>query len=166
MIIQIIFVGIFALNIALIWLAINAQKFSWYAWPGGQVMTWLPLATVFFNQPRFELDYFWWRVAGVVAIVLGIALRRWAIAQFKKGQTGLITSGPYALLRHPLLLSMIFISVGWWWVWAAVYSFYFGMFILALIWFHANLEEKLNLAKEFGDQYRRYRRQTGMFWVK
>lgn len=166
MIIQLVFVGAFALNIFLLWLVLQTKKNLWYAFWSGQVMIWLPLVTVFFNQPRFELDYFWWRIAGVVALVLGIALRRWAIAQFKKGSSGLITSGPYALLRHPLLLSMIIIFVGWWWIWAAVYSFYFGTLIIAAIWAHAYLEEKISLTKKFGDKYRQYRQQTGMFWVK
>ena len=60
----------------------------------------------------------------------------------------------------------LFVFVGWWWVWAAVYSFYFGMFILALIWLQAYLEEKFILEKQFGDQYRGYKQQTGMFWIK
>lgn len=65
-----------------------------------------------------------------------------------------------------MYLGLIFVWVGWWWVWAAVYSFYFGMFILALAWIQGYLEEKLVLEKKFGDKYREYRRQTGMFWVK
>jgi protein-S-isoprenylcysteine O-methyltransferase Ste14 len=56
--------------------------------------------------------------------------------------------------------------VGWCWVWAAVYSFYFGLIILALHWIAAYLEEKLTLEKLFGKDFACYRQNTGMFWIK
>ncbi len=168
--IQILFVCLFALNLLLIWLS---EKFPWYRLPGSFIFTFLPLLPVFFDQPRFELDYFWWRVAGAALIILGIALVVWAKSVVGKVLTSLgetpgelTTSGPYQFFRHPMYLGLIFVWVGWWWVWAAVYSFYFGMFILALAWIQGYLEEKLVLEKKFGDKYREYRRQTGMFWVK
>ena len=76
------------------------------------------------------------------------------------------TDGPFAFVRHPVYLGLVFIFVGWWWAWAAVYAFYFGMFILALIWINAYLEEKIILMKAFGQKYSEYKQQTGMFWVK
>ena len=72
----------------------------------------------------------------------------------------------YSIVRHPQYLGLIVIWVGWWWVWAAVYAFDFGMFILVLTWIEAYLEEKFILEKLFGDKFREYRRQTGMFWIK
>lgn len=159
--IQILFVLLFALNILLVTLS---ERFQWYRLPGSSIFAYLPLLTVFFEQPRFELDHFWWRVAGVVTIALGIALVIWAKRAI--GTVELATSGPYQFVRHPIYLGLIFVWVGWWWAWAAVYSFYFGMFILALAWIQGYLEEKLDLDKKFGDRYREYRSQTGMFWVK
>ena len=121
--------------------------------------------SVKFPQPRFQLDYYWFWLAGFFVLALGVAIYIWAkLLQLK--QDSLITSGPYQYVRHPQYLGLIFILVGWWWVWAAVYAFYYGMFIVAGIWLVAYLEEKLILAKSFGDQFHQYRQQTGMFWIK
>jgi protein-S-isoprenylcysteine O-methyltransferase Ste14 len=170
MLIQILIVVLFALNLWLLW---SLRKNTAYSFLGSFLLVVLPLVSVFFDQPRFALDFFWWRVAGVIAIILGVGLLIWAKMAIGKMITNvaaipdsLVTSGPYAYLRHPMYLGLIFINVGWWWVWAAVYSFYFGMFILVLFWVQAYLEEKLILDKQFGDQYAAYRRATGMFWIK
>jgi methanethiol S-methyltransferase len=165
--IQIIFVGLFALNLYPLW------KTGRYRLPGNFFFLCLPLVTPFLDQPRFALDYFWWRAAGLIAVMLGAALLVWTqrslgkvFANIGEPPAALATSGPYELFRHPFYLGLIFIFVGWWWLWAAVYAFYFGMFILALIWVQGYLEEKLVLEKKFGDRYREYKKDTGMFWVK
>ena len=115
-------------------------------------------------QPRFQLDFYWFWLAGFLAIVLGLAIYVWAKLQLKND--GLVTAGPYHFVRHPQYLGIIFILIGWWWVWAAVYAFYYGLFIISAIWLVAYLEEKLILVKSFGDQFQQYRQQTGMFWFK
>lgn len=165
--IQIIFVLLFALNLFLI------RLFAKYRPVGSVALAVLPLFGVFFDQPRFELDYFWWRIAGVSAILLGLALIVWARRTLganyyfpAEKPKELVTEGPYALFRQPIYLGLIFIFVGWWWVWAAVYTFYFGMFSLAMIWLEAWFEEKLVMEKTFGAKFFEYKRQTGMFWIK
>ncbi|MFH1826011.1 MAG: isoprenylcysteine carboxylmethyltransferase family protein [bacterium] len=162
--IQIWILLIFALNLLVIWAAIFKEQLAWDRPLGSLLLFVLPLLTVLFDQPKFALDYFWWYPAGILAVVMGIGIVIWAGRELK-GQ-GFVCSGPYAYVRHPQYLGLIFIVVGWWWLWAAVYSFYFGMFMLAMIWIQAYFEEKLILEKQFGDQYRDYRRHTGMFWVK
>lgn len=171
MLIQILIVLLFALNLLLVWLAYWQKPWQWYRYPGSAILLVLPLSGVFFVQPLFELDYFWWRIAGAAAIILGAALIGWAVRAagliFPVSQPKeLKTDGPFALVRQPVYLGLVFIFVGWWWVWAAIYSFYFGLFILALIWINAYLEEKIILMKAFGQKYSEYKQQTGMFWVK
>jgi len=171
--IQWLFVGLFALNMLLCWITVLTKKLKLYEYLAAVIFVVLPLITVLFEQPRFELDFFWWRIVGVVAILVGLALSLWARLTFIRAGVvfsvlpqKLVTSGPYKFVRHPQYLGLVFIWVGWWWVWAAVYAFYFGMFILALTWIEAYLEEKILFEKEFGGQYREYKRHTGMFWIK
>jgi protein-S-isoprenylcysteine O-methyltransferase Ste14 len=172
--IQILFVALFALNLALLWLTILSNKADWYRRAGYPLLVLIPLLTVFFDQPRFELDHFWWRVAGVLAILLGLALNWWAKRELAKlgvawqgsDPERLVRTGPYQYLRHPIYLALVFIIVGWWWIAAAVYSFYFGMFMLGMIWIHGHLEDKFILEKKFKQDFVEYRGRTGMFWVK
>ena len=156
---QLLFVAVFALNVFLLW----SLKNIWYQRLGSLLFAVLPLLTVFLEQPKFELDHFWWIVAGVVAVVIGIGIVIWSKIE---GKEEFNQKGPYQFVRHPMYLGLVFVFVGWWWAWSAVYSFYFGMFILALIWLQAYLEEKLVLLPKFGDKYRKYRSETGMFWIK
>ncbi len=167
--IQMVFVALFVLNMVLIWSA----KLAWYRVPGFLIFLVTPFLMVFSRQPRFELDHFWWRVAGIAAMAIGLGIALWAGIEFKKASMRvsdppreMITTGPYHFVRHPQYVGLIFMWVGWWWVWSAVYAFYFGMLILILIWIEAYLEEKFILEKKFGEQYRKYRAETGMFWIK
>lgn len=171
--IQIFFIILFVLNMAAIWSTVFLKKCEWYRTVGIMIYAVIPLLTVFSDQPSFELDFYWWKIAGMVAIVLGAGIVGWGRLEFMRGGSLLadvpeqfIASGPYQFVRHPQYLGLVFIWVGWWWVWAAIYAFYFGMIFLALNWVEAYLEEKLLLEKRFGDEYRAYRRHTGMFWIK
>jgi protein-S-isoprenylcysteine O-methyltransferase Ste14 len=173
MLLHIIFIAVFIFNLLLFWLTVITKKCEGCRVVGIAAFTVIPFITVFFEQSHFELDYFWWRIAGGAAIVLGVAIAGWARREFKKAEMWptdlpktLVISGPYKFVRHPQYLGLIFMWVGWWWVWAAAYSFYFGMIFLALTWIEAYLEEKFILEKRFGDQYRDYRRHAGMFWIK
>ena len=141
----------------------------------GIILSFLPFLTVFFGQPLFQLDYFWWKISGVVAIIFGFGIlglsyyemkRQGAVMRFKEDPGSFVKTGPYQYVRHPYYLGLVFVWVGWWWIWAAVYSFYLGMIILALLWIQAYLEEKYILNKQFGDEYRKYKQVTGMFWIK
>lgn len=170
---QILMVVIYSLNLILLWLMMRLNKFAWYKVPGTLILFLLPFFSVLPDQPKFELDYFWWIVGGYIALILGLLLIIWAKYQFGKvfvwigfNPKKLINSGPYKFVRHPMYLGLIFVFVGWWWVWAAVYAFYFGMFILALLWLQAYLEEKLMLEKIYGKEYDAYRKVIGMFWIK
>jgi len=173
MLVQWLMVGLFAFNMFLCWLTVLTKKFRWFEFLAAVIFVVIPLLMVLFDQPRFELDYFWWRIAGLAAIIAGLGISIMArLVLIRAGivlkvlPDKLVTTGPYRFVRHPQFLGLIFVWVGWWWVWSAVYAFYFGMFILILTWIEAYLEEKLIYEKQFGSEYKQYKKHTGMFWIK
>lgn len=169
--IQILLVLLFALNLAL---PLLFPKQLWLRLVSLPLKLIIPMLMVFPAQPHFELDYYWWYVAGCIAMVSGAGIALIANLELAKHNVlwygweppQLVKTGLYRYLRHPIYLGLIFFLVGWWWVWAAVSAFYFGMVILALIWAHAYIEEKLTLEQKFGADYFAYRKTTGMFWIK
>ncbi|MFA6431596.1 MAG: methyltransferase [Candidatus Margulisiibacteriota bacterium] len=171
--IQLFFVILFALNQGFLWLTLTNKSLRSFKTLGAILFVLIPFLPVFFGQPRFELDYFWWRVSGPIAILMGSVFIYLGYMEFKKNSASildipkkLVDSKVYAHIRHPQYLGLIFIFVGWWWIWAAVYSFYFGMFILALIWIQGYLEETIILSKAFGKKFIDYKNRTGMYWIK
>lgn len=78
----------------------------------------------------------------------------------------LVTTGPFALVRHPLYASLIWMLVGG----GLVYSNLAGLLLaltvfVPMMYVRAKKEEAL-LGEAFGEQYSRYRRRTGMFLPK
>jgi protein-S-isoprenylcysteine O-methyltransferase Ste14 len=88
------------------------------------------LFVVAFAEPWRTPRLFW---PGAVAALLGVLIRLWASGHVKKDKV-LATTGPYALVRHPLYLGNHLIMLGFclasglWWswlVWLAVAVLYY-----------------------------------------
>jgi protein-S-isoprenylcysteine O-methyltransferase Ste14 len=107
--------------------------------------------------------------AGVVLCVLGFGLamvarwylgRNWGMPMSRKEQPELVTSGPYAYIRHPiysgLILAMFGSAMGVTIIWALVLVPIGAYFI-----YSARREEALML-QQFPEQYAAYRARTGM----
>lgn len=107
---------------------------------------------------------------GVALCVLGVGLaiyarrhlgRNWGLPMSRKEQPELITSGPYALIRHPiytgLILAMLGSGLGVSVVWALLLVLVGPYFI-----YSARREEAVMLQR-FPEQYALYRARTGMF---
>lgn len=86
--------------------------------------------------------------------------RNWGMPMSLREGHELVTSGPYAYVRHPiysgLMLAMIGSAVTESLLWLLVFSLYFAYFL-----FSARSEEKTMLA-QFPDAYPAYRRRTKM----
>lgn len=110
-------------------------------------------------------------IAGAVIVSAGAALaftaravigRNWGTPGSRKADSDLVTSGPYALVRHPIyggvLLMMVGTAIGLlpiWWVVAAAGGAYFV--------YSARREEKL-MTERFPEVYPAYRTRTRMLF--
>ncbi|HET6671843.1 MAG TPA: isoprenylcysteine carboxylmethyltransferase family protein [Agromyces sp.] len=106
--------------------------------------------------------------AGVIALAAGCALNAWALAERRRRTSGefdlehpqsLVTTGPYAMSRHPMY-------VGWWLIhlgsgllrgsaWVAV-----TMPAAVLVEHAGVLAEERALDREFGAEFARYREEV------
>jgi protein-S-isoprenylcysteine O-methyltransferase Ste14 len=107
---------------------------------------------------------------GTVLVGLGLGLavlarinlgRNWGSPMSRKENPELVTSGPYAVIRHPiysgLILAMLGSAIGHSVVWAPVLVLFGAYFIYA-----ARREEEF-MCLQFGETYRAYMRRTKMF---
>jgi protein-S-isoprenylcysteine O-methyltransferase Ste14 len=106
------------------------------------------------------------RPTGVVLALIGTALNVWAVAERRRMTTGtfgleepedLVTSGPYALTRHPMYLGwgLIHLGIGL----ARKSTWVLVTLPIAIAVDHrATLREDAELARAFGDDFDRYRR--------
>jgi protein-S-isoprenylcysteine O-methyltransferase Ste14 len=113
--------------------------------------------------------YAWVRVVGIVVGILSLMLyawsrltlgREWSSPLRMQEKHTLVVTGPYALVRHPIYLSMIFfmtslslISANWFMI-----AFLIVSFVDLLL--RIPKEEQM-MIEEFGEEYEEYRRQTG-----
>ena len=87
----------------------------------------------------------------------------WSFAPKADQSIGLITTGPYRLLRHPIYLGLALIAVGEalaFGSWPALFIALSGI-VPTLAW-RARAEEKL-LSRTFGESYKVCRQRTKMF---
>lgn len=137
----------------------------------------LAAALIFFPGPKTHPSFLSLRfhhsqaiaMTGLCLTIAGLAFSAWARDILGRNwsaraiiQTGhqLVTSGPYAYLRHPLYTGLIAALAGTALV-AGEYGTLLGWFILVSIFrLKAKLEEQL-LETEFGPGYAAYRAHTG-----
>lgn len=106
---------------------------------------------------------------GVVLCLAGFALainarrhlgRNWGMPMSVKEQTELVTSGPYAQIRHPIYTGLILAMLG-----SALGANVFWALLLVVIgpYFIASARrEEIHMLQLFPEQYAAYRARTGM----
>jgi protein-S-isoprenylcysteine O-methyltransferase Ste14 len=109
--------------------------------------------------------------SGLLIAVMAVALvlrsraelgAAWSLVPKADGDTGLVTTGPYRLVRNPMYLGLTLLGVGEavaFGSWPAFLITVFG--ILPTFAWRALAEEKL-LSRTFGERYAVYRRRTKM----
>lgn len=114
-------------------------------------------------------------LAGLALVILGVVFNLWGRVTLKsywanqikifEGQT-LLTTGPFAVVRHPLYASLIWTFTGGALIYANPLSLIvtFGIF-LPMMYVRAKKEDAL-LRAAFPGEYAGYRNRTGMFFPK
>jgi protein-S-isoprenylcysteine O-methyltransferase Ste14 len=174
-------IGIFWLVFVVFWIvsAFSAKRTIRRNWG----FLWLRLVFIIVILSFFRFELFqglggyqvlistnpWEGLVGVVLCALGIALaiwarvylgRNWGIPMSLKEHPELVTTGPYAYIRHPIytgvLLAMLGSSLasGLWWLAILVVS-------AAYFVYSATTEEGI-MTKEFPNDYPAYKRRTKM----
>jgi protein-S-isoprenylcysteine O-methyltransferase Ste14 len=110
-------------------------------------------------------------VTGFLLALAGVALVRrsrtelgsaWSFVPKADRATGLVTTGPYRLVRHPIYLGFALLATGQalaFSSWPALMIVVFGI-VPTFAW-RARAEEKL-LSRAFGERYAVYRQRTKM----
>ena len=108
-------------------------------------------------------------LAGLVVVVLGLALavwarrylgRNWGMPMTQKVEPELVTSGPYRTIRHPIYTGIILGMVGTA-IAIGAYAFIPVVVLGAYFIYSARMEERF-LADQFPESYPKYRRSTKM----
>lgn len=109
-----------------------------------------------------------WALAGLALTVAGAALALWARFQLggnwsgsvtiKQGHT-LVSSGPYAAVRHPIYSGLLLAALGTA-IARGTLSGFVGFTIAFVGWLVKSRHEESVLSGEFGSEYEQYRRRV------
>ncbi len=100
---------------------------------------------------------------GLVIIGFVIMGKGWALIHGAKG--GLITTGPYARVRHPQYSGLFLVMIGMLIQWPTIITA--AMFpVLIYVYYRLSKREEEEMLKAYGDEYRRYMEKTTMFIPK
>jgi protein-S-isoprenylcysteine O-methyltransferase Ste14 len=114
-------------------------------------------------------------LSGCLVAVVGIAIVRrsraelgpaWSLVPKADQSTGLVTTGPYRSVRHPIYLGFALLAMGQavaFGSWPAFVAVLFGI-VPSFAW--RGLAEDQLLSRTFGERYEVYRQRTGMIIPK
>lgn len=100
-----------------------------------------------------SLSLFWWAI--VTARKLDFA--------FSKKVGNLLTSGPYAIVRHPFYVSYILTWASTTILFNSVFLWFTLLYLVTFYFMSARDEEKVILSSEHSKEYFEYRQRVGMF---
>ncbi len=78
----------------------------------------------------------------------------------------LVTTGPFAVMRHPSSIGVLLIIAGWYLMWRALYCLYWAVPVVFVAMLVENELEERNLEKVFGDEYRAYKKRVSRYFPR
>lgn len=100
-----------------------------------------------------SLSVFWWAI---------FTARKLDFA-FSKSVGDLLTSGPYAIVRHPFYTSYILVWASTTIIFNSVFLWFTLLYLVTFYFMSARDEEKVILSSEHSKEYFEYRQRVGMF---
>lgn len=94
-------------------------------------------------------------VVGVVLLICGLLLRSWAAGMIHKGRV-LATTGPYALIRHPLHVGTFLVWLGTIGIFEDVFALLVVVLVLPFIYINVINAEESSLSERFGGEWQNY----------
>lgn len=187
MIIWIILSIVLCLNILIMWRISLSEKLRKFTRPSATPMGIIIFISPFIEQHRL-LDVIIFKIIALVIIFLGIILIIRALMEFQKfGITikiifrkefqkkniiteqqipqKLVTTGPYAVIRHPQMIGFIIFYIGYSLLFLALYCLYWIPLLIVIVHIAASIEE-YELKKQFGQKYQKYKRKVGMLFPR
>jgi protein-S-isoprenylcysteine O-methyltransferase Ste14 len=108
--------------------------------------------------------------AWLAALIASILLFWWAILTarkldfaFSKSVGNLLTTGPYAIIRHPFYTSYILVWASTTILFNSVFLWFTLLYLVTFYFISARDEEKVILGSEHSKEYFEYRQRVGMF---
>lgn len=130
-------------------------------------------AAALLGEMRFiEQSEGWLKAAGLLLFATGVFLRYWGIlhlkAQFTRHVTvrkgdGIVSSGPYRKLRHPLYTGLLLIAVGMALFFQSIIAAIIGGALVAWALAKRMDGEEAMLIAEFGEEYREWMKSRARF---
>lgn len=105
--------------------------------------------------------------ASIILLIPGIAIWIWSVALIliKVPRNELITSGPYALVKHPLYTGAAFLVLPWI---GLLLNTWLGALLGAVLYLGSRLfspEEEAALSRTFGAAWEEYRHKVKIPWL-
>jgi len=104
-----------------------------------------------------------WGPLGALIVLLGIALRSWAAGVLHKNE-GLATTGPYALVRHPLYIGSLIIALGFCIITGDIENILIIPGLMLLIYVPKRIYEEKKLAGQYGEDWAVYASKVPAFF--
>jgi protein-S-isoprenylcysteine O-methyltransferase Ste14 len=115
-------------------------------------------------------------IIGVLFLFSGLSLTGYCVYNFiKSGGTPvplnppkkLITDGPYAISRNPMITGLIFLFIGFGFIWNSVtLTFIITPFFIIIKYIELKKIEEPEIEKRFGNDYIEYKKKVPMFIPK
>jgi protein-S-isoprenylcysteine O-methyltransferase Ste14 len=142
----------------------KGDRSFWFILPGFLAVFFAPPLEWMYLPPVIP-RLFWMQVAGLVLILLAVALRMWARVHIRDLYSGhvevqvghhLVQSGPYRFIRHPGYTGFLLVALGL----VIGYSSWIGLAALPILLlpglgYRMRVEERL-LTNQFGEEYQAY----------